>query len=79
MCTIAGYVALIRLYAIFGFFGQNIGQKHLKKGLKRLGLVWYDSVVILSNPKMSKTQKNYSNSPKSGSNFQLKMAKFGSF
>ena len=57
MCTIAGYVALIRLYAIFGFFGQNIGQKHLKKGLKRLGLVWYDSVVILGQTQQVEIKK----------------------
>ena len=39
-------------------------------------MVWYDSVVILSNPEMSKTQKILVQQPNFGSNFHLKMAKF---
>ena len=58
LCSLNSYVCH------FCFFGPNIGQKHLKQGLKRLGLVWYNSVVILSNPEMSKTQKKLLQYPK---------------
>ena len=42
-------------------FGQKSGQKHPKKSLKRLDLVWYGLVMThlwsLVNPEMSKQKK----------------------
>ena len=81
MCQ--GICALKSNPPTFWVFGPKIGQKHLKKGLKRFYLVWYGLVMTqlwsLVNLEMSKPKKINSNSQYSDSEIQLKWQIFGFF
>ena len=45
-----GYVSPNQIHLLFGTFGQKMGQKGLKIGLKCLGLVWYGLAWAACDP-----------------------------
>ena len=45
-----GYVSPNQIHLLFGTFGQKMGQKGLKMGLKCLGLVWYGLAWAACDP-----------------------------